>query len=330
MKRVLCVLLAFSAMLALPVFAQTATGTMDVQWDAGKADCSKEAPRPLQVHRYNDSTYVLRENLCTTYEAPFMYLLIGETKALLIDTGDVAQAQKVPLASTVMSLLPNVQGAKMPLIIVHTHGHLDHREGDAQFASMTNVQIVAADLDHVKAYFGFQQWPDGVAEVDLGGRVVDVIPTPGHYPSHVSYYDRSTGLAFTGDFFLPGRLIIDDANADRASAKRLADYLRTRPVTYVLGGHVELNRHNDLQEMGSSVHPDERPLPLSKDDLMNLPAVLANYNGFYAQSGMFVMYSQTRVLQGMAAAAVLLLIMLVLAVRWMLRRRKRVKAAKAS
>ncbi|WP_267226570.1 MBL fold metallo-hydrolase [Dyella silvae] len=330
MKRVLCVLLAFSAMLALPVFAQTATGTMDVQWDAGKADCSNEAPRPLQVHRYNDSTYVLRENLCTTYEAPFMYLLIGEAKALLIDTGDVAQAQKVPLASTVMSLLPNVQGAKMPLIIVHTHGHLDHREGDAQFASMPNVQIVGADLDHVKAYFGFQQWPDGVAEVDLGGRIVDVIPTPGHYPSHVSYYDRNTGLAFTGDFFLPGRLIIDDANADRASAKRLADFLRTRPVTYVLGGHVELNRHNDLQEMGSSVHPDERPLPLSKDDLMNLPAELANYNGFYGQSGMFVMYSQTRVLQGMAAAAVVLLIMLVLAVRWMLRRRKRVKAAKAS
>jgi glyoxylase-like metal-dependent hydrolase (beta-lactamase superfamily II) len=329
MKRVLCVLLSFSWMFALPLDAQTAAGSMDVQWDAGKADCSKDAPPPLQVHRYNDSTYILRENPCSTYEAPFMYLLIGESKALLIDTGDVADAQKMPLAATVMPLLPSVQGARMPLIVVHTHGHLDHREGDAQFASLPNVQVVGTDLDHVKAFFGFPHWPEGVAQVDLGGRVMDVLPTPGHHPSHVTYYDRDTGLVLIGDFFLPGRLIIDDADADRASAQRLVDFLRTRPVTYVLGGHVELNRHGELEDLGSTVRPDERPLPLGKDDLMNLPKVLANFNGIYGKSGEYVMYSQTRVLQGLAIAAVLLLIALVLAVRWMLRRRKRVKAAKS-
>jgi glyoxylase-like metal-dependent hydrolase (beta-lactamase superfamily II) len=96
--------------------------------------------------------------------------------------------------------------------------------------------LFPTDLAHVRQYFGFSDWPNGLAQLDLGNRIIDVIPTPGHYPSHVSYYDRQTGLFFSGDFFLPGRLIIDDAQADLGSANRVADFIRNRPVTYVLGG----------------------------------------------------------------------------------------------
>lgn len=323
MKRMLYVWLALGYLLAGSTFAQPATGSMDVQWHSGAADCSVNPPPSLQVHRYNEHTYILRESLCTTFEAPFMYLLIGDAKALLIDTGDVTEAQKAPLASTIMSLLPSINGAKMPLLIVHTHGHLDHRSGDAQFTSLPLVHIVGTDLAHVTEYFGFSHWPDGVAQVDLGDRTVDVIPTPGHYPSHVSYYDRATGLVFTGDFFLPGRLIIDDADADRASAARMADFIRTRPVSYVLGGHIEMDRNGNALELGSTEHPNERALPLSKEDLMGLPKVLASYNGFYSHSGRFVMYSQKRMLQCVGAAAVLLLIGFAFGIRWLVRRRRR-------
>jgi len=323
MKRVLQVVFVLGCLFGQPAFAELAAGSTDVQWDAGSADCSKSAPRSLQVHRYNESTYILRENLCATYEAPFMYLLIGQSKAMLIDTGDVAEAQKVDLATTVMSLLPSSGSSKMPVIVVHTHGHLDHRSGDAQFASLPNVTVVGTDLDHVKAFFGLSQWPNGFAQVDLGGRIVDVIPTPGHYPSHVSYYDRADGLVFTGDFFMPGRLIVDDADADRASARRIADFLQTRPVAHVLGGHVEMNSHDGLEEMGSTIHPEERALPLGKEDLLQLPAVLAGFNGFYGQSGMYVMYSQKRMLQGFGVAAVVLLVAIALAIRGLWRRRRR-------
>ena len=40
---------------------------------------------------------------------------------------------------------------------------------------------------------------------------------------------------------MPGRLLIEDATAYRESALRVADFLKTRPLTHVLGGHVELN-----------------------------------------------------------------------------------------
>ncbi|RDI99433.1 MBL fold metallo-hydrolase [Dyella solisilvae] len=326
MKTVLAALLSLFCLMAPLANAEPSTGSIDVHWDPGSADCQGHPPRPLQVHRYDERTYILRESLCQTYEGPFIYLLIGSSKALLIDSGDVADASKAPLAATVIALLPQVNGARMPLEVVHTHSHLDHRAGDVQFAGLPQVTVVGADLPHVIQTFGFRHWPDDVAQVDLGDRVVDVIPTPGHTPSHVSYYDRSTGLVFSGDFFLPGRLIIDDVDADRASARRLLDFLGNRPVSYILGGHIELDRHGQPEPMGSNFHPDERPLPLDMADLRKLPAMLAGFNGIYGQSGEYVMYSQARMLQLMAAAALLLLAIITLTLVWWLRHRRRRRA----
>ena len=328
MKVALIVLFWILGLATMPALAQPVPGQLNVQWDAGAADCQAHPQRRLQVHRYNETTYILRESLCQTYEGPFVYLLIGSSRALLIDSGDVNDAKQMPLASTVLGLLPTVNGRRLPLLIVHTHGHLDHRSGDGQFAGAADVSIIGTDLAHVIDGFGFHQWPDDIAHIDLGGRTVDVIPTPGHYPSHVSYYDGNTGLAFTGDFFLPGRLIIDDTAADRASAARINDFLRDKPVTYVLGGHIELNKYGQVEAQGSNWHPDEAPLPLSKDDLAQLPKVLASFNGFYGHSGRFVMYSQARMLQVISVVGILLLIVIALSLRWWFKRRRHARAVR--
>lgn len=326
MKYALIVLCWMSCLLGMPALAQPAPGDMNVHWDPGAADCQARPPKPLQVHRYDQNTYILRQSLCQTYEGPFIYLLIGSSRALLIDTGDVTDASKMPLASTVLGLLPVTNGKRLPLLIAHTHGHLDHRSGDGQFASAPDVAIVGTDLPHVIDGFGFRDWPNDIAHIDLGNRTVDVIATPGHYPSHVSFYDNNTGLAFTGDFLLPGRLIIDDTDADRASALRINQFLHDRPVTYVLGGHVELDRSGQAEPMGSTWHPDEAPLALGKQDLAQLPQVLAAFNGFYSQSGRFVMYSQTRMLQVAGTIAILLLVVIALSLRWWFRRRRHARA----
>ncbi|MFC4763337.1 MBL fold metallo-hydrolase [Dyella koreensis] len=323
MKPLLCAWLAISTLcFMLPARAQLAPGSMDVQWSTANAHCEAKAPPPIQVHRYNATTFVLRESLCETVEAPFMYLLVGTDKALLIDTGDVAEPNRVPLGSTVMSLLPQTNGSTLPLIVVHTHGHLDHRTGDSQFAQRPNTQVVGTDLDHVKSFFGFTDWPNGVAQLDLGGRVIDVLPTPGHYASHVLYYDRMTGLVFSGDFLLPGRLLIEDRTADLASARRVADFFKDRPVSYVLGGHIELDKNGALSGLGTSYHPDERALPMSKQDLLDLPDTVADFNGFYSTHGMFVMMNQNRVLLTLLAAAVAIVGGVIYGLRRFLRRRK--------
>ena len=324
-KPWLCALLTVCSILS-PAHSQLVPGTMDVHWNEGSEDCIKNPQPPLQVHRYNAQTFILRESLCATYEAPFVYLLIGKTKALLIDTGAVADAKTMPLAQTVISFLAN-GGSTLPLIVVHTHGHLDHRSGDDQFRALPDVEVVPTDLKSVKSRLGVADWPNGIGQIDLGDRVIDVIPTPGHYRSHVAYYDRQTELFFSGDFLLPGRLLIEDATADLTSARRVAEFVEQRPVTYVLGGHIELEDSGKIF-LGTRYHPNERPLQLTKQDLLALPGIVSGFNGFYAKRGVYVLMNQNRILILLGVGAVVLLVAIILILRALWRRLRSPTAVK--
>src|SRR5262245_2757454 len=321
----LCALLTACSILS-PTYSQLVPGTMDVHWNEGSEDCVKNPQPPIQVHQYNPQTFILRESLCATYEAPFIYLLIGKTKALLIDTGAVPDAKTMPLAQTVRSSLPN-GGSRLPLLVVHTHGHLDQRSGDDQFRTLPDVEVVPTDLDSVKSRFGIADWPNGIGQIDLGDRVIDVIPTPGHYSSHVAYYDRQTGLFFSGDFLLPGRLLIEDTDADLASARRVAEFVEQHPITYVLGAHIELDESGKTF-WGSRYHPNERKLQLTKQDLLALPDIVSGFNGFYAKRGVYVLMNQNRILILFGVGAVIILVAIILILRALWRRLRSRAAAK--
>jgi len=324
MASIPCALLAVELLLLTPAArSQLLPGSLDVHWSEGAADCGRSASPPLQVHPYNARTFILRENLCVTFEAPFMYLLLGSKRALLIDSGDVAEPTRVPLANTVLNLLPGDGARKLPLLVVHTHRHLDHRAGDAQFSQLPNVQVVGFDIDSVRRYYNFTGWPNGLARIDLGDRTVDVIPTPGHNETEVSFYDRGTGLFFSGDFLMPARLLIDDTNADLASAKRVADFVRDRPIAYVLGGHIEMDADGNTFAWESQYHPHEHVLQMTKADLLTLPAAVSNFNGFYTRSGKFLMMNSIRILVAEAVLALSLLAALVVMVFRYVRRRRR-------
>jgi hydroxyacylglutathione hydrolase len=330
-RSILCALLAVGTLFTttLPAQSQLVPGSLGVHWNEGANDCKASPQTPIEMHSYNQETFIFRESLCATFEAPFLYLLIGSTNALLIDTGDIADPNQMPLAKTVMRLIPGDGSARLPLLVVHTHRHLDHRAGDAQFAEMSNVQVVGFDINSVRRYFNFTDWPNGLAQIDLGNRTVDVIPTPGHNETEVSFYDRNTGLFFSGDFLMPARLLIDDARADLASAKRVAAFVRDRPVTFVLGGHIELDAAGDTFPWESQYHPQEHVLPMTKDDLLALPAAIGSFNGFYTRSGNFILMNSTRILMAWAVLAGVVLIALVMLVLYMLRRRRarRLRAA---
>lgn len=300
--------LAIGLMSASPAaLAVQTTNPSDMHWDAGADPCPAVVKTPLEVQAYDAHTYVLRENLCSTWEAPFMYLLVGGKEALLIDTGDVTDPKLMPLAQTVLGLLPTTGGSRLPLVVVHSHTHLDHRAGDPQFQGLPGVTVVAAQLPSVKSYFGFKHWPEGSAELDLGGRIVDVLPAPGHNVAHVVYYDRNTDILFSGDFLLPGRLLVDDYKAYVASAARVAAFVKDRPVSYVLGGHIEKDKGGALFDWQSTSHPNEHPLPLHKEDVLALPAALGRFNGFYTETGGFMIMDPIHNLEALAAAVLLVL-----------------------
>jgi hypothetical protein len=226
-----------------------------------------------------------------------------------------------PVQASPAPVVARAEPSKLPLLVVHTHRHLDHRAGDSQFAHLSNVLVIGWDLESVRRYYNFD-WPNGLAQINLGDRTIDVIPTPGHNATHVVFYDRNTALLFSGDFLMPGRLLIDDADADLASARRVAAFVKDRPVSYVLGGHIELDSTGETFPWESQYHPHEHALQMSKDDLLALPSAVSNFNGFYTESGRFILINSIHIFIALAVIAGVVLVAFILGLILYIRRRR--------
>ncbi len=250
-------------------------GDLEVRWIHGSADCASNADPPIQVHRYDESTWILRQNKCVHFEGPFLYLLLGTKKAFLQDTGATASEEKFPLRETVERLVDEWAKARgldsLELVVTHSHAHGDHTAGDAQFRGRPGTTVVGTKPEDVAAFFGIRDWPQGEASFDLGGRLLRVLPIPGHQASSVAVYDEATRLLLTGDTFYPGRIYVRDWEAFRASIVRLAGFARSHPVSHVLGTHVEMSRKPGVDyPVGTTFQPDEHPLPLAPTRLFAL------------------------------------------------------------
>ncbi len=186
------------------------------------------------------------------------YLIVGEKRALLFDTGmGISDIKKV-----------TAQLTKLPIVVLNSHTHDDHVGGNWQFdtiygmdtdftrnnakgsredaqAEITPDQICGAlpkGFD-AKSYMT-RPWKitsyihDG-AKIDLGGRTIEVIATPGHTPDAISLLDRAHGLLFTGDTYYPAPIWLfrpeTDLDAYAASIRRLAAI--APQVKMVLGAH---------------------------------------------------------------------------------------------
>ena len=144
------------------------------------------------------------------------FLVAGTQKALLIDSGWGINN----LANFVKTLTP------LPIMLVQTHGHVDHVSGDFHFSE---AYISSDDIPSAKNAFmpdmrgrmlgrfpketlpkdfSAEQWLQANFEnfiklddkpIDLGGRSVEIIPIPGHTAGSVCFIDSLTGFAFTGD-----------------------------------------------------------------------------------------------------------------------------------
>ncbi len=170
--------------------------------------------------------------------------LLGDT---LVDSGFARWAAKlVPWARE--------RGVRR---VVHTHHHEDHVGGSAALRRELGVQVAAppaavallADYYRLPFYRALV-WgqPEEVeakplgAEVEVGGRRFQVIPTPGHAPDHVCLFQPEEGWLFTGDLYLSARSqylrAVEDAGVILESLRRAAE-LEPRLVICSHAGFVE-------------------------------------------------------------------------------------------
>jgi hydroxyacylglutathione hydrolase len=253
-------------------------GELPKFWITGGPRCM-EVP-DWQVHEYNADFYIIRESGCTHYEKPFLYLIFGKDRAMLIDTG-AGESDVARYAQTLVHkwLLRNKRDS-IPLVVTHSHAHSDHVAGDKQFQGQPNVRFIPATIEAAKKEFGITTWPETIGSIDLGNRVIDIIPTPGHEQAHIMFYDRRTGLLLTGDYLYPGRLYITDFPAFVASTKRVVKFTEGKIVAHLLGCRIEQSStpYKDYT-IGTIFQPQEHSLELSRSHLLELNEGLAKLNG---------------------------------------------------
>ena len=173
----------------------------------------------------------------------------------------------------------------MPLLVVHSHGHGDHTSGDAQFRGVAGVELIDGKSKALVDAFHLRDWPNQAGVIDLGGgRVLDLVPIPGHQEASIALYDRRTGVLLTGDTVYPGRLYISDWKAFAASIERLVSFTATHPVTHVLGCHIEQSSTPFLDyPIGSMYQPREHSLEMGRGELLELNEALRKQNGVLAR-----------------------------------------------
>jgi hydroxyacylglutathione hydrolase len=268
-KRVVAMIVAAAAC-SSPA-ATRSTPEIDRGWYAGGATC---AGPQFQVRAYDRDFFILRQAACTNYEKPFLYLIFGSERALLLDTG----AGKVDLVTPIDSLLRKHE--TRDLVVAHSHNHSDHVAGDTLIAKRANTRVVGRDTAAVRTFFQIRRWPVDSGTIDLGGRVIDVLPIPGHQPASIALYDRRTGILLTGDTFYPGRLYVRDTAAFAVSIARLASFVRSHRITHILGTHIE-NTNTPYVDypVGTIDQPHEHGLDLTPASLFELDSLVQSMRG---------------------------------------------------
>jgi hydroxyacylglutathione hydrolase len=178
------------------------------------------------------------------------YLFVGETRALLFDTGSY-HGDITPVVQR------RVSG---PLTVLPSHMHYDHLGNVTRFD-----HVVVADLEIMRACatddrltpsdvlflgesenrtppeFLVREWIEMDSEIDLGRLRLRVVHTPGHSPDSISLWFAEQNLLFTADFLYPGSLYGQTPGTNLAAylatAKRLRGIIYNDTTIYAAHGN---------------------------------------------------------------------------------------------
>jgi hydroxyacylglutathione hydrolase len=127
-----------------------------------------------------------------------VYLVEGDTKAVLIDAGaKISDLDKIVAAIT-----------KKPVMLVATHAHPDHTGSATNYFPELYIAPGDATSQFVANYTGkIKELKDGET-IDLGERTLEVVFTPGHTPGSTTFIDKEAGYGFSGDSFGSGNLLL--------------------------------------------------------------------------------------------------------------------------
>ena len=276
-SKILLFIVSIASVMACNTSNEKSLDLTTQNWIHGSENCKENTDPLIQVVQYDSNTWILRQNKCTNYEAPFMFLFFGEEKALLMDTGATESPDLFPLFDTVIEIVKNWSEEHGPveLVVAHTHKHGDHFAGDGQFINKPNTTVIGLEVDDIQRFFKISNWPEEIVDFDIGNRKLKIIPIPGHQASSIAVYDPSTKILLTGDTFYPGRLYVKDWNAFKMSVDRLEKFCHSNEISMILGNHIEMTQTPGVDYPIETIYqPEEHPLPLNVTQLKELGEAL--------------------------------------------------------
>lgn len=199
------------------------------------------------------------------WEETHCYLLCGDKRAALIDTGlGIGN-----IRSAVESL------TSLPVMVLTTHAHWDHIGGHRQFdfiacheeerdwmavrfplplfavkqSLMREPHSLPPEFD-IEKYQIFRGTPQmllhGGERMELGNRRLEVIHTPGHSPGHCCFYEPERRYLYSGDLIYSGCLDAFYPTTDPQMFLRSLEKVGRLPAERVLPGHHRLDIPADI------------------------------------------------------------------------------------
>ncbi|HLY99675.1 MAG TPA: MBL fold metallo-hydrolase [Candidatus Angelobacter sp.] len=208
----------------------------------------------FEVYRIRPGVFAIYEP--HQAEEVISYLILGSKKAILFDTGlGIANIKQVAESLT-----------KLPLSVINSHTHNDHVGDNWRFSriygmdtpfSRINAQgsreDAQAELEpselcgNLPAGFDRKSYAtrpfrithtvrDG-DELDLGGRILRIVATPGHTPDSIALFDVKNGLLFVGDTYYPGPIFLYRPETDLNAYERSLEKIIALKARLLLPAH---------------------------------------------------------------------------------------------
>lgn len=158
-----------------------------------------------------------------------LYLVEGSDRAVLIDAGTY-----VPDLDKIVAKI-----TQKPVTLLLTHGHGDHVGGAGSFPE---VYLCEADKQmfswNVRSYNGEIKFLTEGQIIDLGGRKLEVVFTPGHTQGSVTFFDKANHYGFSGDAFGSTNLLVFTYLSNVvASATKVEKYIKDNDIKFLFPGH---------------------------------------------------------------------------------------------
>lgn len=191
----------------------------------------------LVIHQIDEHTWHGNGHMMAN-EA--IYIIEGEERAIVIDAGvDIKDYDKIVAGIT-----------SKPVTLVATHVHPDHTGASINY--FKEIYINAGDMVNVPGimpdYKGEIKYLTDGEVIDLGGREIEVIFTPGHTPGSTTFMDRKAGYGFSGDSFGSGNLLLTtNFSTLLLTAGRTLEYMKKYNIEKLYPGHY-MGRNAETQQ----------------------------------------------------------------------------------